>query len=238
MLTVATAKSSAADAIIPNCFTVDLLPENLTGKRAIWISQSGNAVSALDRTGDIPRTTKGQAVDDDASRLMARVRDRDADAFEALYDGHHRLVYGLALRMLGDVASAEDVTQGVFLKIWSAPERFKGGNFAGWLVCVARNYCLDVLRSKARHHDDVPEGPSADEGIEELALARLDAARVRSALEQLPSEQRQPIELGFFGGITHEAIANRLDLPLGTIKTRIRSGLRRLRERLEGTVTI
>ena len=96
-------------------------------------------------------------MDDDASRLMARVRDRDADAFEALYDGHHRLVYGLALRMLGDVASAEDVTQAVFMKIWSAPERFKGGNFSGWLICVTRNCCLDVLRARARHHDELPE---------------------------------------------------------------------------------
>lgn len=176
-------------------------------------------------------------MDDDANRLMARVQNRDAGAFEALYDAHHRLVYGVALRMLGDAASAEDVTQAVFLKVWSAPERFRSGNFPGWVVCIARNCCLDVLRSKARHYDELPDDAPADDQLEERAFAKLDAERVRSALERLPQEQRQPIELGFFGGVTHEAIARRLDLPLGTIKSRIRAGLRRLRETLEGTVT-
>ncbi|HEY5341876.1 MAG TPA: sigma-70 family RNA polymerase sigma factor, partial [Candidatus Aquilonibacter sp.] len=89
---------------------------------------------------------------------MAGVRARDAGAFEALYDEFHRLVYGVAMRMLSDAASAEDVTQAVFLKVWTSPELFHGGNFAAWIVRVARNRALDVLRSRASHQEsELPE---------------------------------------------------------------------------------
>jgi RNA polymerase sigma-70 factor, ECF subfamily len=169
---------------------------------------------------------------------MARVRRRDASAFEAIYDGYHRLVYGVAFRMLGDAASAEDVTQGVFLKIWSSPELFASGNFSGWIVRVTRNRALDLLRSKSRNYDELPQTLPDNDPIEERAFATLDAARVRDALAQLPADQREPIELGFFGGVTHEEIARRTGVPLGTVKTRIRSGLRRLRSTLETTVTV
>ena len=169
---------------------------------------------------------------------MSRVRKRDASAFEALYDGYHRLVYGVAYRMLGDAASAEDVTQSVFLKVWTSPELFATGNFSGWIVRVARNRALDLLRSKARNYDELPAALPDDDALEERAFATLDASRVREALALLPPDQRQPIELGFFGGVTHEEIARRSGVPLGTVKTRIRSGLRRLRSALEGTVTV
>ncbi len=169
---------------------------------------------------------------------MARVRERDAAAFEAIYDAYHRLVYGVAFRMLGDVAGAEDVTQGVFLKIWSAPDLFSNGNFAGWIVRITRNRALDVLRSKARTHVELPEQQPDDDPLEERAFASLDAAHVRSALKALPPEQRDLIEMGFFGGVTHEELARRTGVALGTVKTRIRTGLRRLRSMLEGTVTV
>lgn len=168
---------------------------------------------------------------------MARVRARDATAFEALYDAHHRLVYGVAMRMLGDVAAAEDVTQTIFLKIWSAPHLFESGNFAGWLVRMTRNRALDVLRSKSYRHEELPETQPADDMLEETAFAHIDAGRVRAALEQLPQEQRELIELGFFGGVTHEEMARQSGIPLGTVKTRIRAGLRKLRTSLQGTVT-
>ena len=168
---------------------------------------------------------------------MERIRARDADAFEALYDAHHRLVYGVALRMLGDVATAEDVTQAVFLKLWSAPDLFRGGNFQAWLVRVTRNRALDALRSRStRGEVDLPEALPETDTIEDVAFAHLDAETVRDALEHLAPEQREPIELGFFGGVTHEEIARRTGIPLGTIKTRIRSGLRRLRTALESAV--
>jgi RNA polymerase sigma-70 factor (ECF subfamily) len=169
---------------------------------------------------------------------MARVRNRDAAAFEALYDAHHRLVYGVAMRMLGDVSAAEDVTQAVFLKIWSAPQLFQSGNFPGWLVRITRNRALDMLRSKSYHHEELPDAQPAEEMLEETAFAHIDADRVRTALAQLPEEQRVLIETGFFGGVTHEEMARRLGIPLGTVKTRIRSGLRKLRSALEQTVSV
>jgi RNA polymerase sigma-70 factor, ECF subfamily len=173
-------------------------------------------------------------VNDDAAVLVARVRQRDMRAFEALYDAHHRVVYGVALRVLGDTAGAEDVTQAVFLKLWKSPELFRGGNFAAWIVRVSRNRALDVLRSRTiRNEGELPEALPEEETLEDVAFSRIDAARVRAALAELPAEQREPIEMGFFAGITHEEIARRCNVPLGTIKTRIRTGLRKLRAALD-----
>lgn len=174
---------------------------------------------------------------EDAERLMARVRDRDAQAFESLYDSYHRLVYGIALRILADVAAAEDVTQAVFLKLWSSPTLFTKGNFGAWISRVARNRALDVVRSRTvRSEIEMPEAMPLDDALEDTAFAHINADSVRSALAALPDEQRKPIELGFFGGITHEEIAKQTGIPLGTIKTRIRSGLRKLRGELDGVV--
>jgi RNA polymerase sigma-70 factor (ECF subfamily) len=176
---------------------------------------------------------------EDTGRLTERVRARDADAFEVLYDEYHRLVYGLAIRVLSDPLVAEDVTQAVFLKVWSSPTLFRGGNFAAWIARVTRNRAYDLLRSRAiRDEREIPESLPAEDAIEDTALANVTAERVRGALAQLPPEQRELIELGFFGGVTQEEIARQTGLPLGTIKTRIRTGLRRLRSALEGAVTV
>jgi RNA polymerase sigma-70 factor (ECF subfamily) len=176
---------------------------------------------------------------EDASRLMERVRARDAAAFEALYDAYHRLVYGLALRVLSDPSAAEDVTQAVFLKIWDNPALFRGGNFGAWIARVTRNRALDVVRSRSVGAEtELSTSLPEDDTLEDAAIAHLDGALVRDALAQLPPEQREPIELGFFGGITHREIARRVGLPLGTVKTRIRTGLRRLRNVLEGAITV
>ncbi|MDP9017866.1 MAG: sigma-70 family RNA polymerase sigma factor [Candidatus Eremiobacteraeota bacterium] len=175
---------------------------------------------------------------DDPSQLMARVRQRDAAAFEMLYDSYHRLVYGISLRILSDVSAAEDVTQAVFLKLWSSPGLFVRGNFGAWIARVARNRSLDVLRSRAaRPESEIPEAMPVDDALEDTAFANLDAELVRTALATLPDDQRKPIELGFFGGITHEEIALHSGVPLGTVKTRIRTGLRKLRGQLDGLVT-
>ncbi len=168
---------------------------------------------------------------------MERVRERDVAAFEAIYDGHHRLVYGIALKMLGDAMAAEDLTQAVFLKVWSSPDAFAGGNFGAWIARVARNRALDVLRSRASRSDgEIPEDYPLDLVLDDAVFAKIDAERVRVALRALPAEQRDPIELGFFGGVTHEEIARRTATPLGTVKTRIRAGLRKLRMQLETSV--
>ena len=170
---------------------------------------------------------------DPGVRLMDRVRARDATAFEALYDGYHRLVFGIGLRMLGDPAMAEDLTQNVFLKVWTSPDAFRGGSFVAWVSRVARNRALDILRSRAVHPETaIPADLPLDGALDDAVFARIDAERVRDALATLPSEQRSLIELGFFGGVTHQELARQTDTPLGTVKTRIRSGLRRMRESL------
>jgi RNA polymerase sigma-70 factor (ECF subfamily) len=136
--------------------------------------------------------------------------------------------------MLADPMAAEDLTQAVFLKIWSNPEAFHGGNFGAWIARVARNRALDALRARsARPEGEIPDDLGSDDDLGDTIFARIEGERVRAALIQLPDEQRQPIELGFFAGVTHEEIARRTGTPLGTVKTRIRSGLRKLREALE-----
>jgi len=175
---------------------------------------------------------------DDGARLMERVRARDGAAFERLYDAYHRLVFGIALRMLGDATMAEDLTQSVFMKVWSSPEAFRYGNFGAWIARVARNRALDMLRSRSlRDESEIPADIAEPGALDDAVFSKLDSERVRSALTSLPEEQRSAIEMGFFGGITHEEIAKRTGIPLGTIKTRIRSGLRRLRTELQGAVS-
>jgi RNA polymerase sigma-70 factor (ECF subfamily) len=169
---------------------------------------------------------------------MERLRARDPVAFEQLYDAYHRLVFGIALRMLSDTTMAEDLTQSVFLKLWSTPESFRDGNFAAWLSRVTRNRALDIIRSRAsRPQAEIPTDIPMDGTIDDVVFAKIDSQRVRTALAALPPEQRTAIEMGFFGGITHEEIARRTGIPLGTIKTRIRAGLRRMRGDLAGAVS-
>jgi RNA polymerase sigma-70 factor (ECF subfamily) len=164
---------------------------------------------------------------------MERVRARDVDAFEQLYDGYHRLVFGIALRMTSDATMAEDITQSVFLKLWSAPDAFREGNFPAWIGRVTRNRVLDILRSRsAKPAVEIPADLPAEGSLDEDVFARIDAQRVRTVLAGLSEEQRSLIEMGFFAGITHEEIARRTGIPLGTIKTRIRTGLRRMRDAL------
>jgi RNA polymerase sigma-70 factor, ECF subfamily len=149
------------------------------------------------------------------------------------------LVYGVALRILTDPAAAEDVTQAVFLKLWSRPESFRGGNLPGWLVRVTRNRALDVLRSRAAHPEveistDMPE----DDALEDTAFKNMNCQIVRDAMAQLPEAERTLIHLGFFAGLTHQELARRTDTPLGTVKTRIRAGLRKLRTMLDGVAAV
>lgn len=137
--------------------------------------------------------------------------------------------------MLGNAATAEDVTQSVFMKVWSSPDLYRGGSFSSWIVRVTRNRCLDVIRQNSRNIDtELPEDMPELESLEEQLAIRIDADRARQAMTSLPIDQRTPIELGFFDGLTHEQIAERLGVPLGTVKTRIRAGLQKLRASLDG----
>ena len=187
------------------------------------------------RRGAYAPKENASAVDDDA-RLMQRIAARDSAALGDLYDRHSRVMYALALRMLYDKALAEDAVQDVFLKVWSSPQHLTGANLRAWLLRVTRNRCIDQIRGSARVTPvDVPEaGAAGDGGVEEIALAHLDAREVNAALDAIAPEQRELIELAFYGGLTHQRIAERTGIPLGTVKTRIRAGLQRLRGMMHG----
>lgn len=178
--------------------------------------------------------------------LMDRLVERDMSAFEALYDRYADLVYSVSLRVVGEAHVAQDVTQDVFLRVWRAPDRFDHtrGKFVTWLLSVARNRSIDERRSHGRRvrHEALPSTteeeeviPSADELDDPALMTVLTDERraVRAALVGLPPEQRLAIQLAYFGGLTQQEIANKLGQPLGTVKTRIRLGMQKMRGALE-----
>ncbi len=174
--------------------------------------------------------------------LMQRLCDRDLAAFEAIYDRYGDLVFSVVLRVVGDTHVAEDVTQDVFLRVWRKPEQFDfhRGKFVTWLLSVARNRSIDERRSHGRRlrHEALPTTAEEEDILpserdaDDPAIATVvadDRAAVRSALEHLPHEQRLAIQLAYFGGLTQQEIANKLGQPLGTVKTRIRLGMHKMR---------
>ena len=179
--------------------------------------------------------------------LMERVCTRDLAAFEHLYDRYGDLVHSVVMRVVGDRYIAEDVTQDVFLRVWRKPEQFDldRGKFTTWLLSIARNRSIDERRSRGRRlrHEAMPspaeeEDPllSVSDDTEDPATASVvadDQRAVRAALAVLPPEQRMAIQLAYFGGMTQQEIANQLGQPLGTVKTRIRLGMQKMRGTLE-----
>lgn len=179
--------------------------------------------------------------------LMDRLAGKDLGAFGTLYDRYSDLVYSVALRVVADPHVAEDVAQDVFLRVWVRPEQFdvKRGRFVTWLLSVTRNRSIDVRRSQGRRlrREALPASdgeeedvlPSSDERDDPaLATVLADERRaVRRALEVLPQEQKLAIQLAYFGGLTQQEIANQLGQPLGTVKTRIRLGMKKMRVALE-----
>lgn len=174
---------------------------------------------------------------------MQRLVYRDLTAFRTLYARYGNLVYSAALRVVRDTQIAEDMVQEIFLRIWRKPESYTAtrGKFATWLTSVTRNRAVDEVRSRNRryrHETASPEeaerelpGPETDEPGLRAELS--DQRRlIRTALSQLPPEQRQTIELAYFGGLTQQEIAEKLNQPLGTVKTRIRLGMQKLRAAL------
>ncbi|MEA2642883.1 MAG: hypothetical protein QOF51_4277 [Chloroflexota bacterium] len=182
-------------------------------------------------------------------RLIDGVLARDSQALDDLYQRYGRPVYSLIYRILNDRGIAEDVTQEVFLKLWRQPESFNAarGSLGSWLLSVAHNRAIDqVRRRRVREELPLPELRDSEEIVADgladpadLAGSSEEAAAVRRALEQIPSAQRQAIEMAFFQGKTHVEISAELGEPLGTAKTRIRLGMRKLRVLLEaeGVVT-
>jgi RNA polymerase sigma-70 factor (ECF subfamily) len=166
----------------------------------------------------------------DESDLLLDVHDKSTSAFEELYERHHRLVYGVSELMLGDGTSAEDNVQSVFLSVWIAPHAFRGGSFTAWLICVTKNRARDMLRARKAHRETVFPGELAQAfRFESEVHTHLEVSRVYSAIAELPHHQRALIELGILGDRTHGEMAELTGLPLGTVKTRIRAGLKNLR---------
>jgi RNA polymerase sigma-70 factor (ECF subfamily) len=168
----------------------------------------------------------------DEGALIARIRAGDESAMSELYDGYSGIVYGVALRVLGDTTAAEDVLQEVFLQLWRNPQAFSAdrGRLAPWLAVIARNRAIDLLR-KRPFEEDISELPiAAKVNLEDESARRLAVEKVRGVLAGLPQEQRKSLEMAFFEGMTHSEIAGKTGEPLGTVKTRIRAGLLALRK--------
>jgi RNA polymerase sigma-70 factor, ECF subfamily len=173
--------------------------------------------------------------------LMPLVGRRDPEAFEVLYDRHGGVAYSLAYRIVGDRAAAEEVTQEAFISVWRSGARFDAtkGSVRSWLLSVVRNRAIDFLRSRAGKapklafdDESALEQRPAAERTEDEALQRETAAELRGALGRLPGEQSKVIELAYFGGFSHSEIAQILDLPMGTVKGRMRLGLEKIRGEL------
>lgn len=168
--------------------------------------------------------------------LLQRVARRDAGAFEELYHRYSRPVFGLALRRLGDRMRAEDAVQETFAAVWRSARTYRPERGAGapWLYAVARNAIVDRSRSRSEPPGEPPDLPSSDPGPEERAEASYTSWRVHRALEELPMNERDVIELAYYGGLSQSEVADFLGIPLGTVKTRTRAGLGRLSDLLEG----
>ena len=175
--------------------------------------------------------------------LMRRLQYRDKRAFEAIFDRYGDLVYSTALRVLRDAHLAQDISQEIFARLWRKPVSYvaERGRFLTWLISVTRNRAVDEVRSRGRRqrHEtaspeeqqrELPAGNANDPALN--AQLAEEARAVRAALAGLPGEQREVIELAYFGGRTQQEMSQRLDQPLGTVKTRIRLGMQKLRAAL------
>lgn len=178
--------------------------------------------------------------------LAARVARGDRTAFETLYDRHASIVLGLALRITGERAAAEDILQETFWRVWQSAADYQParGPFIGWLFRIARNLAIDAYRRRSARPQAISAemadaGPILDRvpdpaiNVSEQAQSNVRARQVRDAMKSLPSEQRQVIELAYFYGMTRQEIAETTGEPLGTIHTRARLGLQKLRDTLE-----
>jgi RNA polymerase sigma-70 factor (ECF subfamily) len=174
----------------------------------------------------------------DDREAIARVGAGDAAGLEVLYDRYSTLVYSLALRILRNTGDAEDVTQEVFAQLWAHASRFdpSRGAVGAWLSVIARSRALDRLRRHAAgaRATTGPEAltaiPDPAPSVEVVAASAEQAAAAREALASLPSEQRTALELAYYEGLTQAEIAAKTATPLGTVKTRIRTGLQRIRD--------
>jgi RNA polymerase sigma-70 factor (ECF subfamily) len=169
--------------------------------------------------------------------LVALAARSEHSALAELYDRYGRPAYGLALRVVRDESLAEDAVQEAFLTVWRTAARFvpEKGKASTWILTLVHRRAVDVVRREQRRRtdslDQAPE-PGGGGGVDEEAWLRLQRERVQAALKQLPDQQREALELAYYGGFTQSELAERLGQPIGTIKSRMFTGLTRLRELL------
>jgi RNA polymerase sigma-70 factor (ECF subfamily) len=177
------------------------------------------------------------------SELMARVAEMDKRALEELYDRYASAAMGLALKMLGERSAAEEIVQEAFWRVWKRAATFElqRGQFTAWLFGIVHNLAIDEMRrrkvrpntiSTDTEEDSILELPDATMDVAESAFQRVTGEQVRLALKSLPDSQRSVIELAYFEGLTHQEIAAQLNEPIGTIHTRARLAIQKLRETL------
>jgi RNA polymerase sigma-70 factor (ECF subfamily) len=210
-----------------------------------------NAVGAdsLERVNRFDRLEPGglrERISDAVNRQLAHLSDEalvalaarsEQTALAELYDRYGRTAYGLALRVLRDPTLAEDAVQEAYLTIWRTASRFvpEKGRASTWILTLVHRRAVDAVRHEQRRRTDSLElaaEPSDEGGVEEDAWLRLQRERVQAALRHLPDAQREALELGYYGGFSQSELAERLGQPLGTIKSRMFTGLSRLREEL------
>src|SRR5271166_6063641 len=175
--------------------------------------------------------TRTDAGDD--LRLVARLRAGDQQALSELYDRYSSVVYGVALRILQDTGAAEDLLQDIFLQLWRKPDAFDSsrGSLGAWLAVIARHRSIDRLRQR-RPESDIEDCVIASAtDLRDETERSLVIEKVRVVMNEMSPDQRNAMEMAFFQGLTHTEIAEKTGEPLGTIKTRIRSGLQLLRNR-------
>jgi RNA polymerase sigma-70 factor, ECF subfamily len=176
----------------------------------------------------------------DEAGLAQRLRDRDPKVMGAIYDRYGRLVYSLIHRVVRDAGVAEDLTQETFLRVWNRAQAFdvEKGSLGPWIVTVARNRAIDYLRSadgrmaaRSLELADI-EHPSRFTGMEEKALSMDRARRLKEAFEKLTPNQKTVIELAYYEGLSQTEMAERMQQPLGTVKTWVRAALKVLRDQI------
>jgi RNA polymerase sigma-70 factor (ECF subfamily) len=173
--------------------------------------------------------------------LMRHVSNGDARAFETIYDRHGGAAFSLAYRITGNRSAAEDAVQEAFISIWRSRTRYEAdrGSVRTWVLGIVHHRTIDTVRRNLVHDrrrtsaEGIEEQHEAQERTDVEVGRREEARTVRAALEALPGEQNRVIELAYFGGFTHSQIADMLDMPLGTVKGRMRLGLEKLRGKLE-----
>jgi RNA polymerase sigma-70 factor (ECF subfamily) len=214
----------------------DAVPE-ITQRRSDWRAV-GRIERLTNRRTRLSEASPFSTVADSAELLLRRVACGDHEAFAQLYDELGPSVYGVALRVVRNPSHAEEVTQEVMLEIWRTAARFNSelGRARSWAMTIAHRRAVDRVRSEQSSVNrnlrvGRPDSPPP-EPVHEAVVDQLDRQRVRAALGGLTEVQREVIELGYYGGHTQQEISELLDVPLGTVKTRARDGLIRLRDAL------